>query len=58
MHGDGTADVSLASLWGINGRGELLDIIRYLTQEGYPALLEMSIVRLPPRRRLYLDLDG
>lgn len=43
--------------WGINGRGELLDTIRYLTQEGYVLRYEMYAQAQTPEELFEEDAD-
>lgn len=43
--------------WGINGRGELLDTIRYLVQEGYTLRYAMYCEAASPEDLMSEDLD-
>lgn len=43
--------------WGINGRGELLDTIRYLTQEGYVLRYQLYCEAESPEALLEEDTD-
>lgn len=43
--------------WGINGRGELLDTIRYLTQEGYVLRYQLYCQAETPEELLEEDAD-
>lgn len=43
--------------WGINGRGELLDTIRYLTREGYTLRYALYCEADSPEELLEEDMD-